>query len=286
MNYRHAFHAGNFADVMKHALLLALIEQLKLKDKPFCVLDFFAGDGIYRLDDPDMQRGQEFNTGIYQALDSPEPALQTYLNLVHQHRLYPGANRLASYPGSPLLARQLLRPQDQLILSDLKPDCAEHLRRLFGHDAQVRLHQVDAYQACRSLLPPTPRRGLLLLDPPFERIDEFQALLHAVEDAERRWPVGIIAIWYPIKQRTAIRGFHRSLAERGFSDVLSCELYQKPLDNFSLTGSGLTIINAPWQFDKRAYEVLKACKNALSAHEIQIEWVVAPEEDSVPHGKP
>lgn len=279
MNYRHAFHAGNFADVMKHALLVALIEQLKQKDKPFAVLDFFAGDGLYSLDDPDMQRGREFAAGIGSVLASQEPALQAYLDIVRQYRLYPGASSLASYPGSPLLARQLLREQDMLILSDLHPACSDSLRRLFGQDAQVRLHQTDAYQACRSLLPPTPRRGVLLLDPPFERVDEFQALLRALEDAERRWPVGIIAVWYPIKQRGAIRGFHRSLAERGFSDVLSCELYLKPLDNFSLTGSGLTLINTPWQFDVRARDILQACGRALGAHEVDVRWVVAPEED-------
>lgn len=277
MNYRHAFHAGNFADVMKHALLVALIEQFKMKDKPFTVLDFFAGDGLYSLEDPDMQRGQEFLHGIYPTLASQEPALQAYLELVRSHRLYPGSPHLAHYPGSPLLARKLLRPGDRLVLSDIKSDCLEHLRRLFGHDEQVALHQLDGYQACRSLLPPQPRRGLLLLDPPFERVDEFQALLHALEDAERRWSIGVFAIWYPIKQRTAIRGFHRVLAEKGFGDVLSCELYLKPLDNFSLSGAGLTLINTPWQFERKAEDVLRACQSAMGAHEVRVEWIVKPE---------
>lgn len=278
MNYRHAFHAGNFADVMKHALLVALIEQFKQKDKPFTVLDLFAGDGLYSLEDPDMVRGNEFTAGIYQALDSTAPALKTYLDLVRPHRLYPGANRLAHYPGSPLLARKLLRDQDRLVVTDTAPGCIDHLKRLFTHDDHVTVHAMDGYQACKSLLPPTPRRGLALIDPPFERVDEFQALMHALEDAEKRWAVGVFAIWYPIKQRTMIKAFHRTLAERGFSEVLSCEFYLKPLDNFSLTGSGLTLINTPWQFDKKAIEVLNACKQALNAHEVSVEWIVAPEQ--------
>ncbi len=278
MNYRHAFHAGNFADVMKHALLVALIEQFKQKDKPFTVLDFFAGDGLYNLEDPDMVRGNEFSTGIYKALDNQTPALQTYLELVRPHRLYPGSNHLAHYPGSPLLARKLLRDQDRLVVSDTAPGCVDQLKRLFTHDAQATVHSMDGYQACKSLLPPTPRRGLLLIDPPFERVDEFQALMHALEDAEKRWSVGVFAIWYPIKQRTMIKAFHRTLAEKGFGDVLSCELYIKPLDNFSLTGSGLTLINTPWQFEKKAAEVLNACKLALHAHEVNIEWIVEPEK--------
>lgn len=278
MNYRHAFHAGNFADVMKHALLVALIEQFKQKDKPFTVLDFFAGDGLYSLEDPDMQRGHEFSSGIYAALSSTEAALQPYLELLRPHRLYPGAASLAHYPGSPALARKLLRQQDRLVLSDVNASCSESLKRLFAHDEQVRLHQLDGYQACRSLLPPNPRRGILLLDPPFERVDEFHALLQALEEAERRWSIGVFAIWYPIKQRTPVRAFHRALAEKGFTDVLSCELYMKPVDNFTLTGSGLTLINAPWQFDRKALEVLHACRKALGGHEVSVEWVSRSEE--------
>lgn len=277
MNYRHAFHAGNFADVMKHALLAALIEQFKQKDKPFVVVDVFAGDGLYALTDPAMDRGREYERGIHAALDSPEPALAAYLERVREHRLYPAAKTLAHYPGSPLIARELLREHDRLILSDLSEDCVSSLRQLFHDDKQVTVHHQDGYQACRALLPPTPRRGLLLIDPPFERVDEFQAMVKALQEAERKWNTGVFALWYPIKQRTPVRAFHRALADAGFEAVLACELSLKPLDNFTLTGSGLVIVNTPWRFDETAREVLAACQRALSAHEAHVQWVVPPE---------
>ena len=279
MNYRHAYHAGNFADVMKHALLTALIQRLKSKDKPFCVIDTHAGDGLYALDGRETQTRKEYEDGILRVLDSPAPALKPYLELVRQHRLFPGSHSLGHYPGSPWIARGLLRPQDKLMVCDIHPDCISQLKQLFHGDDQVAVHALDGYQACKALLPPTPRRGLLLMDPPFEQVDEFGAMLRGLKEAERRWNTGIFALWYPIKQRTPVRAFHRALQEAGFDDVLAAELFIKPLDNFSLSGCGLVIINAPWQFDQEAQAVLDACVKALRGHEALVEWLARSEAE-------
>jgi 23S rRNA (adenine2030-N6)-methyltransferase len=251
MNYRHAYHAGNFADVMKHAILAQAIGALKRKDAPFFVLDTHAGLGAYDLEAPQAGKTGEYMGGIARVLEAPappselEPYLAPYLTAV---RSWNSSGELRRYPGSPELVRGLMRPQDRMALVELHPEDVEVLRSRFHGDRRVGVHHLDGYTAARGLLPPAERRGLVLMDPPFEVRDEFDRLLAALRRARRLWPTGIYMAWYPVKGREAVDRFHREIAARGGPETLAAELMLRPADDpFRLNGSGLLIINPPWR---------------------------------------
>ena len=194
MNYRHGYHAGNFPDVMKHAVLVMLLERLKQKPQPFSVIDTHAGAGLYDLTADMAQRGGEFRHGIVRVLErSGAPAeLAPYLDLVRRRNPDVGAR---AYPGSPLLIRDSLRDDDRLQALELHPDDAALLRRSLGGDKRVSVHAGDGYLAMKALLPPTPRRGLVFVDPPFEVTDEFERIARAAAQGVKRWPTGQFAFW-------------------------------------------------------------------------------------------
>jgi len=254
MNYRHAYHAGNFADAMKHALLVALLNTLKRKPAGFCVLDTHAGLGTYDLSSEEAQRTGEWQTGIGQLLTTTAPALTPYLALMRDH----GAP--AHYPGSPAITAALLRPQDRLIACELHPEDVQSLRRLFRNRAEVAVHHRDGYEAIRALLPPRDhKRGLILIDPPFEQPDEFARTIQAATLAKSRFPTAIIAIWYPIKHRTPVRAFHDGIATSGLRNVIAAELtLRPPLDPTRLNGCGLLIVSPPYGFEQDATTILAA----------------------------
>jgi 23S rRNA (adenine2030-N6)-methyltransferase len=249
MNYRHAFHAGNFADVLKHAVLCALLRRLQLRPKPLSYVETHAGAGAFLLDGPEARRSGEAADGILRLarLQPASPALATYLDLV---RGLPGNEQgIKVYPGSPLCAARLLGEQDRLFLSELAPDEAAALRRTFRGDTRVAVHCRDGWEALGALLPPTPRRGLLLVDPPYEAPDDFERVVDGLVLARQRWPVGVLAAWYPVKDRRALRPFERALerAELGPGGVLRAELSVRPDDNpGSLNGSGMLVAGPPW----------------------------------------
>ncbi len=259
MNYRHLFHAGNFADVLKHASLVLLIEALKTKDKPFAVLDTHAGRGSYDLMSDEAQRNPEFRGGIVKTLAADGPrlgALKPYLDLVRQQNL--GQPALRHYPGSPLIAQALMRQDDRLILVEKHPEEAAALRRAMGRDARVHLHEGDGYERIEALLPPPERRGLVLIDPPFEIRDEFDHFARALVRAHRRFPAGVFMGWYPIKAPAAIAGFHRALKEAGLRRLVALEMMiQAPRDPARLNGNGLVIVNPPFAA-RAALEALPA----------------------------
>ena len=265
MNYRHAFHAGNFADVFKHAVLLALLDALTTKDKPLCHLDAHAGAGRYSLDDPQAQKTGEWHEGIGRLFDLPQPPppLRRYVDAI---RACNPDGALRVYPGSPLLAANALRSNDRLVLCELQDDEAAALRALFRNDARAHVHVRDGYAAMKALLPPVERRGLVLIDPPFEQqAQEFRVIEAALVAAHARWPTGAYAVWYPIKQRAAIRPFERWLGARGWRDVLLAELLVRADDSpLRLNGCGIAIVNAPWQFDVALAAMLPALKSTLS----------------------
>ena len=259
MNYRHAFHAGNFADCTKHALLVALLAALQRKLAPVFVLDTHAGAGRYDLEDIAARRTQEAQSGILRLLDSPAAALEPYLALVRA---------LGLYPGSPLLVRALLRPDDRLACCELHPDDAAALRRLFARDPQVAVHHRDAWEALGALLPPKQKRGLVLIDPPFEAADEFTHVAAALSAARRRFPQGVFAAWYPIKHRAPVRAFLTAVRESGLRDVLAAELLlREPLDPARLNGSGLLVVNPPYCFEAEAQPILDALLERLGIRE-------------------
>jgi 23S rRNA (adenine2030-N6)-methyltransferase len=244
---------------MKHALLVWLLRALSRKDKPFCVLDTHAGLGTYDLDAEEARRTGEANTGIRRLLNQPPPALACYVGLVE---------RLGLYPGSPALIRALLRPTDRLLCSELHPEDYAVLRRRFARDAQVGTHLRDGYEALTALLPPAERRGLVLIDPPYEANDEFAKLVAGLRTAQARFPGGVLAAWYPVKHRAPVRQFQAALREAGIRDVVSAEfLLREPLDPARLNGCGLLVVNPPWRFEAEAPPILQALLERLGTGE-------------------
>jgi 23S rRNA (adenine2030-N6)-methyltransferase len=254
VNYRHAFHAGNFADCVKHAVLTALLRGLLAKEKPFRVLDAHAGIGAYDLSAPEAQRTGEWRDGIGRVMDAPEaPALADYAGLVR------AAGYPRTYPGSPVLIRRLLRPSDHLVLCELHPEDHATLRARFRGDAQVAVHRRDAWEAITALTPFPERRGLVLLDPPFEQEGEFDRLAAAVAMLRHRFRAAIVVAWYPIKHRAPVRAFHAALREGGVPDCLACELtLREPTDPARLNGCGLLVANAPFGFAAEAERIMDA----------------------------
>ena len=276
MNYRHIFHAGNPADVMKHAVLALIVDHLRAKAAPFCVLDAHAGIGRYDLDSESARKTLEFQDGIGRLFGhpAPHPALQPYLDAVAA--LNPDG-RLRWYPGSPRLARALLRDQDRLVLNELHPDDWQTLKAEFAGDRQTTVHKADAYQALRAHLPPKEKRGLVLIDPPFEQPDEFARMAEGLKAAHRRWPTGVYALWYPIKERPAVWRFQEAVENTGIPKILMVELTWHPEDtHLRLNGSGLLIVNPPWKLDETLRGLLPALHAALpsTGGEGKVDWLV------------
>lgn len=262
MNYRHAFHAGNFCDVMKHALLVALLRGLLAKDKPLRVLDTHAGIGGYDLTATPATRTQEAQDGIHRLAQIAEGPLADYLALVR------AAGYPRHYPGSPALIRALLRPDDRLALCELHPEDYATLKARYAGDRQVAVHRRDAWEALAALTPFPERRGLVLLDPPFEQEGEFSRLGTALVTLRHRFRAGVPAAWYPIKHRAPVRGFHHALIDAGVADCLAVEFtLREPTDPTRLNGCGLLVANAPFGFEAEARAILAALLPALSRGE-------------------
>lgn len=261
--YRHAFHAGNFADVLKHVVLVALLQRLQQKPTPLCVLDTHAGIGRYDLRSPEALKNAEFEDGIARLYDRPDaPApVEQYLAAV---RALNSAGPLRHYPGSPRLARHFLRPRDRLILTELnRPDHAV-LRQEFADDPQVSIHRQDAYQGLKAFLPPKERRGLVLIDPPYELKDEYERLVTGLAAAHGRWPTGVYAVWYPVLTRSLANRLHAAVEASGIRRILRVELCVRPdTERSRLNGSGLLIINPPWQLDAELGETLPWLREQL-----------------------
>jgi 23S rRNA (adenine2030-N6)-methyltransferase len=260
MNYRHAYHAGNFADCFKHALLVALLDSFARKPTPYFVLDTHAGAGRYDLEAEAARRTDEATTGIRRLLQRPSPALGRYLGLVEQ---------LGLYPGSPTLIRSALRASDRLACCELQPEDATTVRRQFHRDAQVEVHERSGWEALGALLPPKEKRGLVFIDPPFEARDEFFTLADGLRRGHGRFSHGMFAAWYPVKQMAAVRGFHATLASSGIRDIVAVELHLRDTTNPDrLNGCGLVVINPPYQFESQARLIADAVLDGLGDNEI------------------
>ena len=258
MNYRHDFHAGNAGDCLKHALLVWLLDALFRKPAPVFVLDTHAGAGRYDLSGEAAMRTGEWQGGIGRLLDAPPAPLAAYAGLVA---------RLGLYPGSPAIIRALLRPGDTLACCEAEPGAHAALRRLFAGDPAVAVHHRDGWEALRALLPPrAARRGLVLIDPPYEEAEDYARLADGLATAAARFPGGVLAGWYPIKQRARVRALHAALAESGLRDVTAAELWlAPPVDPARLSGSGLIVVRPPWRFEAEAAPILEALCARLGA---------------------
>jgi 23S rRNA (adenine2030-N6)-methyltransferase len=285
MNYRHAFHAGNHADVLKHVVLLALCDRLVMKPSPCYALDTHAGRGLYALDAEAARRTGEADEGIalLQAQDVRDPAITRYLEAVRACRATHGAH---AYPGSPWLLAHALRDVDRIACCELQPEEAAALKANSRGDPRVAVHQRDGYEAMRALLPPLADghrfgRGLVLVDPPYEaQLDEFDTALAALGAALARWPQAIYTLWYPIKQRRALRAFQRDAARLPARSALLLELLVRPDDSpLRMNGSGLLLLNPPFGFDIAMATTLDALARLLApdAPPPRVAWLRAPD---------
>ena len=279
LSYRHLFHAGNYADVFKHALLTRLLIALGAKEKPYCYIDTHAGTGRYDLGHEWAWKTREFENGIgrlWERKDIPA-ALSPYMDAVRSEN---PKGRLRYYPGSPLIALKLRRPEDRILLSELnKTDCAE-LEAVIGRERHVAVHLMDGYQALQTFLPPRERRGLVLLDSSFDRSGEFARVAKALKAAHQRWTTGIYAIWYPLMAPEVMEGFMRSVKGTGIGKILRLELrVREPAEDAPRPGCGMLIVNPPWKFDAEARPLLDWIWRALAqdgAGGVKVDWL-APE---------
>lgn len=266
MHYRHQYHAGNFADVFKHILLLGLLAALNRKDKPWRFVDTHAGAGDYDLRSTGAMRTEEWRGGIGRLLQLGEaPALVAeFLALVRGENPV-GTDGLQIYPGSPRFAQRLARPADRLVLCEKVPEVAEELRAAFRGDERVAIHLRDGYEA-HALLPPPEKRGLVLIDPPFERVDEFDAVAECIRRSAARFANGIYAAWYPLKNRHVAARFARRVARETQRPVLNCtlDIGAAPVEaaprldaviKHPMTACGLLVVNPPFGFEEDAREV-------------------------------
>lgn len=254
MNYRHAFHAGSFADVIKHIVLARILIYLQDKPAAFRVIDTHAGAGLYDLGSEEARRGGEWLTGIarlMQARLSNETVALTkpYLDIV---RAFNPKGELKSYPGSPLITRGLMRPQDRLVACEIEPMARKALINVLRHDEQARVVDLDGWVALPAFVPPKERRGLVLIDPSFEAKDEFERLSEAFSAAFAKWPTGIYVIWYPAKSRRATDALAQLVARlaaaaKPQAKCLRLEFSAAPqLDGAGLTSTGLLMVNPPY----------------------------------------
>jgi 23S rRNA (adenine2030-N6)-methyltransferase len=278
MNYRHAFHAGNFADVFKHVLLARILVHLRQKETPFRVFDTHAGAGAYRLDSNEAERTREWVDGVGRVLDAPfEPAahelLEPWLSFVRGLV----ARDPPIYPGSPLLAQHLARAQDRLVFCEKHGEDARSLRATFQRDRRVSAFEGDGWSVLAARLPPPERRGLVLIDPPFEQAREFAVIIEGLQTALRRWASGIYAVWYPIKARREVDAFSRRVAGLPAGKMLRIEIGLYDVERVDrLNGCGLIVINPPWRLDEEGLVVAKALAQWLAREgrgRHRVEWL-------------
>jgi 23S rRNA (adenine2030-N6)-methyltransferase len=267
MNYRHAFHAGNFADVMKHIILTRLIEYLKLKPAAFRVIDTHAGLGRYSLTGDEAKRSPEWQDGIGRLLKATLPdkaaaLIQPYLEIIESENQN---GTLARYPGSPLIARKLFRLQDRLSALELHPKDARELGKLFDGDVQARITALDGWLALNAYVPPKERRGLVLIDPPFEEDGEWARLVEGLAKAHKKWATGLYALWYPLKEVREVNAFIADLKATGIPRMLRAELtIDRPTTPPKLYGSGMIVVNPPFTLEAELNIVLPALARALT----------------------
>ena len=277
MNYRHAFHAGGFVDVMKHITLTRLIEYLKLKPAAFRMIDTHAGIGRYSLTGDEARRNPEWMDGIGKLLKAElkEPAralVQPYLDAVMSENRN---GTLARYPGSPLLARKLFRPQDRLSALELHPADYRKLRDLFEGDIQARITELDGWLALGAYVPPKEKRGLVLIDPPFEEPGEWQRMVEGLARAHKKWATGLYALWYPLKEPREVNGFIADLKATGIKKMLRAELLVSPAVAGTLYGTGMIVVNPPYTLEGELNAVLPALAKVLEQGKDghRVEWI-------------
>ncbi len=280
MNYRHGFHAGNFADVFKHALLARLLVYLTRKEAPFRVIDSHAGEGAYDLAGDEAERTGEWRGGVARLADlsaAPQAArdlLAPYLSCLGP---FGADGKPALYPGSPAIAQSFLRKDDRAIFCELRPDAYEALRARFARDKRIKAIHIDGYTGVGAFTPPKERRGLVLIDPPFEQKGEFFAMFDAFRAAHGKWPTGIYALWHPIKDEGETRAFYAALQGSGIKRILRLALSVGGSGE-RLRRTGLVVVNPPFVLESEAAALLPVLTERLAQGPgagFEIEWLAA-----------
>jgi len=282
VNYRHSFHAGNFADVHKHLTLLAVLDYLLQKPKPILFLDTHAGRGEYDLHSTDATRGNEWQEGIGSIFNGrfTSPLIVRYIDVIRKAQQ--GSGTLHTYPGSPLIATHVLRDIDRRVFVEMQAEECLALRKVLRqpqhHMINTTVNQGDGYQSLNAYLPPKERRGMVLMDAPFEAADEFKQLEQGLLRAAERWPDGVYCLWYPIKSGGLVNPFYAAMKRSGLRNLLLAELSVRPADTpLGLNGSGMLILNPPWQLDTRlraAYQELLPILAPTTQGHVRVEWLV------------
>ncbi|OTA19509.1 ribosomal RNA large subunit methyltransferase J [Xenorhabdus beddingii] len=277
LSYRHSFHAGNHADVLKHTVQSLIIESLKTKEKPFLYLDTHSGAGRYQLSGEHAERTGEYLDGIarvWQRDDIPEE-LSAYINVVKTLNSH---GSLRYYPGSPLIARHLLREYDELNLSELHSSDFPLLRTEFSRDNRTRVLRENGFQQLKSKLPPRSRRGFVLIDPSYELKSDYENVVHGIQEGYKRFATGTYALWYPVVLRQQIKRLVKNLKSTGIRNILQIELGVRPdSDQRGMTASGMIVINPPWKLEQQMKAVLPWLHQVLvpegTGHTL-VEWIV------------
>lgn len=277
LSYLHGFHAGNFADLHKHCVLVTLLEALNRKAKPWSYLETHSGRALYDLTSESAQKTGEYRDGIARLWSQSPPAvLKLYLDQIG--RVNPTAV-LSHYPGSPTIAAGMARADDRIRLMELHSTEVEVLRQVFRDDSRVAVHHRDGYEGVYALLPPTPKRGLVLIDPSYEVKTEYDQVVRFLRKAQRRWPNGIFAIWYPLLSANRWQTLVQAVAAAELGPLLRSELRVAGPDSGGMYGSGMLVLNPPWQLDRQLAEQLPALAQALDLNEqaLTLEWLAEPD---------
>ncbi len=278
MNYRHSHHAGNIADVFKHYVLGLLLAALRAKATPFCVIDTHAGAGFYALTQPG-----EFEAGIARLWDERRdwPAFAPYLETV---AVWNRGGRLKFYPGSPLIIQRALRAQDRAVFLELNPEEYAALHQNLGQARGVALHRQDAWKALAAFVPPRENRGLVLIDPPYERPGDFTRAAEALGQLLGRWRNGLYALWYPVKDRKAVAAFREALGDAGIPKIMDIEFYIRPPSaEPRLDGTGMVVVNPPYQLEAELNTMLPALGKLLAegpGARWSVEWLAGEDAAS------
>ncbi len=270
LSYRHAFHAGNFADVLKHSVLTLVLEYMTRKEKGFYYIDSHSGAGMYQLEDEYAQKTGEYKDGIAKLIDNEDlpEALQPYIDLVKDINQAEQSDELALYPGSPGIARQFTRRQDSAHLFELHPADIEHLQAYSQRWNKSHVKQSDGYQGVLGLVPPPSRRGVVLIDPPYELKEDYLKAVRTIVNAYKKFATGTYILWYPVVKRELVEQMQDAFTKSDVRNLLQVEFCQKAdTQEYGMTGTGLFIVNPPWQLTKQLEEILPYLKSKLGTQE-------------------
>lgn len=258
MNYRHIYHAGGFADIFKHIVLLLAVDYLQQKDKPCFFLDTHAGTGLYDLQSEEALKTGESATGITRLRERTDlPGdVKRFEKMAAAIVRGKGKSPARFYPGSPLFLQKMLRVHDRFVANELHPEDVQALRKNLGRDRRIKVEQVDGYGLLKALLPPPERRGAVLIDPPFEVRDEFTRMERAMKQALKRWATGIYILWYPVKDIKTVQAFQDSFTDKTGSAIAVDFFIQEPADPAALNGCGVVVINPPWTLAGQLQDLL------------------------------